>query len=83
MDYLDLVLTLLPYLFCFISLLVGAFLGRLFSVLARKGRIRPRVRDWLTVGSSLLIWVILTVVLWFGNENNPIFRRLNNGGGLS
>jgi len=83
MDYQDDILSLLPYLLCFISLVVGTLFGLLFSFLARKGKLRPRVRNWLTVGSSLLIWVILTIVLWASDQNNPITRTINNGGSLS
>lgn len=83
MDYEGAILALLPYAFCLGALLVGALFGLLFSVLARKGRLRPRLRDRLTVGTSLLIWVILTILLWTADQNNPIIRRINQGGGLS
>jgi len=80
MSYLEF---LLPYLVCFVSLLVGATLGLLFAFLARKGRIRQLVRDRLTVYSSLLVWLILSVLLWITSQNNPITNRINNGGWLS
>ena len=80
MEYL---VSILPYLVCFISLLVGAISGLLFSFLARRGRVRTRVRDWLTVGSSLLVWLMLSVLLWITDQNNPIMNRINKGGGFS
>lgn len=82
MDYAAAIISLLPYLVCLTSLVVGALFGALFSFLAKKGRMRPRVRDWLTAGSAILIWIILTLVLWIADQNNPIVRRINNGGGL-
>ena len=79
----DLFLPSAPYLNCFLSLLGGLLLGMVLSLLVRRGKIRPRLRDRLTVFITLGLWLAVTAVLWFVDRNNPFTNRFNQGGGLS